>query len=479
MRYSPTIFRSRHLAAAPAGPRNTGPVGEAGADGDSWYSDLYGGGPDVNPALSGSAKFGVYDEMRKGSASVKSLLLYPTLTVRSAHWQLEPADAADPVALLIRDCAAWQFGLNGQDGRLAGSFDRMLRHDLTMLDFGAAISETVWGANLETWVDADGDPHPIRPIVKIGPRMPATISKFKRRPDGTVASVEQSLPNTRPIPGENVVHMLWEEEADRWDGVSMLRPAWLPWRLQKQLSIGAGIGYDRYMLGLLAIWHPDNPGAATDADLIGENYRSNEHSYVRLPGKRDDPWGIDILNGAATIADPVPLLRYFAEQIAEAGMQQFTKLGMTDTGSRAVGEVQQDPFFLAVQTLAGYLRLEIGRQRIRRFVIRNFGDEAANRYMPNLTVSKIRARSVEVVTNAIAAGADAGMDFTDDASVAYFRELLGMPAGDLAHDRGRARTRLVEQGFDPDAVDATIAALRRRPREGEPLTGGPAGTNGG
>jgi hypothetical protein len=75
-------------------------------------------------------------------------------------------------------------------------------------------------------------------------------------------------------------------------------------------------------------------------------------------------------------------------------MLQFARQGFGQTGARATAETQIDPYFLAVQELADYVRRERARQVIRRFVEVNFGQEAAETRTPLLTVSKIQARSI-------------------------------------------------------------------------------------
>lgn len=86
MRLAPTLFRpSRSLATVATGPLDA-PKGEAGSEGYALLADLQGGGPDVNPELTGHAKQHVYDEMRKTDPTIKSLLWFFQLPIRSANW---------------------------------------------------------------------------------------------------------------------------------------------------------------------------------------------------------------------------------------------------------------------------------------------------------------------------------------------------------------------------------------------------------
>lgn len=451
------ISRQRELAAQKP------PEGTHGKDGDSWYADVLAGGPDVNPALSGRAKYQVYDEMRKTDASVRSALWLVKLPIRSAHWTIEPAggEHAEPEDLLVADALAWQFGLPDREGRDQGgrfdlSFDELLQQALLCLDFGAFFEELVWD-DVAEWRDADGDAHLLRPLARLAPRFPSTVQKIETDPrTGRIRSLEQLLPGTSPIPGEKLSAIVLEREGSNWYGQALLRPMWGPWRLKKALMVAAGMGWDRFAAGTPVVRYPAG-GSQNDkrlAEEIGRNYRQHERGYVALEGPRPlaenagAGWDIEILNGSQTLADPVPLLRWYSGQIAAAAIQQFSELGNTSTGNRALGETLVDPFFLAVQAVAKQIALDRMRQVIRRFVDVNFGPEYD---VPQLTVSKIQARNVAVLTSAIGSLAAAGLNFTDRETQDDLRDVLELRH--LPEDIGVERTPVVPRegdGLQPD-----------------------------
>lgn len=461
---APRLFRA--YQAAPSGDLNQPAAGEAGADGDSWLLDMLGGGPDVNPELTGLAKFRVYDEMRKTDATVKSTLMFRKLPIRAAHWGLNPRSKGDGLDLLIRDYCACNLGLAGEDGWLDLSWDETLQQALQMLEFGPSFEELVWG-DIRSWRDADGDEHLVRPLVRLAPR-PATSIQRVKRDRGRIVEVRQSTPNTTPIPGEKVVYMVFEREGDRWDGVSLLRAAWGPWRLKKALMIAAGIGWDRFASGLPVVYHPDTEEGVEKAKNIGRNVRQHERGYVHLPkqagaAKEDADYILDIMGGAQTLADPVPLLRFFSEQIAEAGMQQAMRQGLGQTGARATAEAQIDPGFLAVQADAEYVRMERSRQVIRKLVEVNFGAEAAEKRSPILTVSKIQARSVQVLADAISVLEPLGLVLVNQGTIDDVHEVLGLPAPDWDEeqlaDAGIPRQALLDAMQNAGVDSATLARV--------------------
>lgn len=462
----PRLFRG--YAAAPQGDVNAPPAGEAGADGDELLEKLSAGGPDVNPELTGAAKFAVYDEMRKTDATIKSTLHFVKLPVRSASWGLNPADET-PEAKVVRDFCAWNLGLEEHDGELDLSWDETLQNGLTMLDFGACIEELVWG-DVRTWRDADGDEHLVRPLARLAPRLPTTIQEVHRKA-GVVTKVKQNLPNTDPIPGEKISHLVWEREGARWDGVSLIRPAWGPWTLKKHILIVTGIGWDRFATGLPVIYHPATADGEQTAKSIGRNIRTHERGYVHFPsegpgmnGRPESDWFLEVLNAAQTIADPTPLLKYLSDQEAEVGLANFARQGLGETGARATAEAQIDPYYLAVEALAQGIRRERSRQVLRKLVEVNFGSELAMTHCPTLTVSKIRARNVQVIANAIAVLSEAGFAFTDREAEDDVREMLALPRlpNDLDRQgipRDRLEAILQGLGLDPETLAQIVAAL--------------------
>lgn len=484
MRLRSTLLR--RYTDLPAGDLSSTIGGTAGADGDVWLGDLAAGGPDVNPALSGQAKFAVYDEMAKTDPGIKGLLLLFSLTARSAVWGLSPAAEGDPVAQAVRDFVAWDLGLEGKVGELDVSFGSTVAQAFEMaLRDGPSLEELVWD-DVREWRDADGDAHLVRPLARLAPRPASTIASVERDTKGRIGRVTQRLANTRPIPAEKLCLFVAMPEAGRWDGVSLLRPAWGPWRIKKELLIAAGIGWDRFAMGLPVVWHPDTPGGEAKARSIGRSIRSHERSYVNFPlpsgGGRDAAeWGLEILNAAATLADPTPLLRFVSEQIAEAGLQQFTKLGVTDTGSRAVGDVQAEAFYMAVSAFANELARERSRQVIRRLVALNFGEQIAELATPTLTVSKIASRNVETISRALSYLSAAGFTFTDRDAVDDVRDLLGFARlPDELHDSGIPRGELerILKGLGLDsqtfadivnALPPDIGVARNRTAEGTGL----------
>lgn len=425
------VHAGRDMAALPVSTERQPAASVYGADGDSWYLDVLAGGPDVNPLLTGRAKYETYNEMRLSDPTVRSSLWMFKLPIRQASWKVEPA-SEDPVDVTVAECIAWQFGLGDDEnaGRLNLTWDESLQQALLFLDWGAMFEEIVWG-DVETWVDADGDPHLIRPIAQLAPRFPSTVIQVRRdHVSGEILEVVQDLPGTLPIPGEDVLHYALDREGRNWWGVSLLRPMYGPWKLKKALEITGAIGWDRFAIGTPIVRYPKGGGdtARQQAEQIGRNYRSHERGYVVLEGAAaagnvPADWDVELKNGSGTLADPSVLIRLYDEQIATAGLQMFTRLGMTGQGSRAVGEVLSDPFYMGVQAVAKHVVAVRMKRAVRRFVDVNFGRDVS---LPRLSVSKIQSKNVPVMARAIADLSAAGLTFTDPDTQNDIRDQLDL-----------------------------------------------------
>jgi hypothetical protein len=205
MRFEPTFFNRRDYATGPGGAPNDPPSGESGVDSESWYSHIRGGGPDVNPELTGSQKFDVYSEMAKTETSIKALQMFWSLPVKAAVWGINPKAAdglsePDALAVAIRDSVNAQFGIEQRDDSwLDLSWKELTGQALKqLLTMGPCIEEYVWD-DVRSWVDADGDSHLIRPLARVALRPARTITDV-HMVKGRVTKVEQAFsPNAAPI----------------------------------------------------------------------------------------------------------------------------------------------------------------------------------------------------------------------------------------------------------------------------------------
>jgi len=442
--------------------------GAVGVDGESYesYTLAYAGGPDVNPALSGRAKYALYNEMRRSDPAISGQLYLQKLPIRQAVWSLEPA-STDGEDQLVCDTLARQFGLNGENQELDLSWDQQLQQALLLLDWGAMGEELIWGEPTE-WTLDEGKTVYLRPLLRLAPRAPSSIALITENPIyGRIDQIAQDLPGAKPIPGDKLQWFAYEKEGRNWYGNSFMRPLYGPWKLKRSLLVASAIAWDRWASGIPVVRHP--VGQEAEAEKIGRSVRTHERAYVRMPNGEE--WDFSIENGGQGMADPTPLLRIYDEQIAIRGAAQFSVLGRTATGSRATADVQVQPYYEGLRSLAGQIAGDKMKQTFRQFVDVNFGE---NYELPKLTFSKLGRLPVDTIAQAAANLHAAGLTFDDRDTQNAIRDILELP--DLPENLKPSIDALpdpLQQALTPMSPSVPLAAIqdaRRLPREGEGLT---------
>lgn len=410
---------------APASREGRPAPTEVGSEGVSFYTSLGGAANlEAAPELRSRTRYRIYDQMRYSDSVVRGLLWTLKLPIRAAEWSVTAA-SEDPMDLAVADAVRWNLGLDGEPGAIRGGWQGLLAQTLLFLDYGSITGELVWGEP-EEWFDGDGERHLLIPVAKVGRRLPHSIIEYRpappRSPDVFGGIVQAHAPK-RVIPGDRVLHSVLEPESEPTTGVSLIRPSYGPWKLKRQLLISSAVAYDRHAGGIPVVRYPTGSNGFSRASRIGRDLRTHERAYVTLEGTAEEGWNVDILSGAGSLADPVPLLRFYNEEIVTGGLAQAMRLGTSDTGARAVGEVLVEPLYLAITAWAQQVATDLTDQLVRRFVQTNFG----NVDVPRLTFSRITRQNVEVVTRAIADLSSAGMNFTDRAVQDEVRDLMGLP----------------------------------------------------
>jgi hypothetical protein len=448
--------------------------------------DLWMGGQDENPDLSGRLKYDTFKQMRTEDPAVRSLSWLYKLPIRSAEWQIVPCeyDPGGPAMAEARaDFANWQFGLPPYSSpRLDLTWDELNQQDLLYLDYGAMGAELVWAAQggkvkLESWTDADGDVHQVQCLDRLLPIFPATVAEIQTdEQTGLISRIRQDTTGSTGleptwIPGSKLWWLTNEREGIKWFGESLLRAAYGPWKLKRQVMLAGVIGFDRFANPIPMGRHAATPQAKQAMEQVLRALRSHERAYVTVEGPPPERGGdteITLLQAAqGGVVDPTPLLRWMDEQIAKAGLEQFSALGTTQQGSRAVGEVLSDPYYLAVSAVAKAIAQARMRWVLRRLWDRNFGEQVP---IPEIVASKIQGRNVAVMARALADLSAAGLTFADRETQDDIRDIL-----DLRHLPDVAET----VGNLPPEIGISKVELPPQqtvPAEGGPLPGVPATT---
>ena len=372
---------------------------------------------EVNPDMLGGVRYLNLDRMVMTDPVVAGMLAGIELPISGTAWDVVPA-SDDPWDKMVAEACEVQLGLGDHDDAwLAGGWDALLANALLHLQYGSITLAFRWRDKPLSWTTEDGFTRDILPIDKISPRFPHRLSEYVGGDDpGTpLKSVRQDGVKGL-LDGNRLIHLVLNPQLSRFTGMSVLRPAYGSYKLKRKMLVSAAVGYDRFAAGTPVVRSPGTGNAEEErlARAMGRGYKNHEKSYFWLTGKKPGPneagWDIEILNGSGTLADPIPQLRHYDEQMVSAALSRFFMLGSTDTGSRAVGEVLSEPFYMALNWHAHRIGKELTAQLLAKFVKVNFGADTS---VPRIVPGTIQQKNLAARGAFIQQAESAGVTFAD------------------------------------------------------------------
>jgi len=371
----------------------------------------------------------VYDRMRRGDAQIAGVLRSIFLPLRRAPWRIDPNGASDEV---VRHVAAdLNLPIIGDDhtvqlSRISRRFswNQHLRMALLHLAYGHMSFETVYR------IDAG-----MAYIDRLSPRMPSTIGRIDVDRSGRLVGIGQyptMVPGVNggqptnvddsgmvPIKADRLVWYANDVEGAAWQGTSLLRSAYGLWLLkQRALRVNA-IKDERNGLGI-----PIYEGAVGEQNLaagqtIANQLRAGEDVGAAVPnGARLTMAGV-----SGSLPRILDSIAYYDEGIARSVLAQFLQLGMTKTGSRALGDSFIDFFKLSLDAVADQVGDDATAQIIEPLVDLNWG--------PGEQAPKLASAEVDIETDlppdSLIALAEANIVQIDDDLENYTRERFNLP----------------------------------------------------
>jgi len=377
------------------------------------------------PELRWPLNVSVYDKMRRQDAQVISVIRAVTLPILRTPWRVDP-NGADPQVV---DLVADDLGLPvvGQGPRPVlrtrdrFSWQHHLRLALLMETFGHAFFEQVYRI--------EGDRARLR---KLAYRPPTTLSAINVAADGGLVSIEQHM-GKKPITVDRLVAYVNEREGGGWLGQSFLRPAYKFWLLKDRLlRIGAqtidrnGLGVPIYTASELHDTVRGNDRIVREQEEIAKGlelarkFRSGEHAGAAIPhGATLRLAGVD-----GKLPDPMPVIKYYDEQIARAVLAHFLNLGGDQsTGSYALGDTFADFFVSSLQATAMDVADTTTAHVVEDLVDVNWGEQEP---APKLVWDEIGSHQA-ATSNAIKELVDSGALTPDQGLETFLRERYGLP----------------------------------------------------
>lgn len=378
---------------------------EVGATGTSFFRGLIKN-DEFNKELTGQRGAKNYNLMRKTDAQVGAILRVLKLPLLSATWFIECDD--EKVEAFLREALFERL-----------HWHTILRHMLLALDFGYEVLEKVYAVDAgKIW------------LRKLAHRQQDTIWQWDVDESDDLRGIVQQVRKgehyrTIPIPIEKLVLVVFDQEGNNFEGVSVLRHVYKHWFIKDGIYKIDAIAHERFGVGVPVVTAPEGytPEARDAAIEMCKKYRAGEQAHMFLP----PGWEFRIEgSGNASRYNPLPSIKHHDEMISRAVLAQFLNLGTTETGSRSLGDSFQDLYMFSLRSVADQICDVANGQIIRPLLDFNFAGSrtvhAALRY------TDMDTKPPAAIMTALNTGVSAGIITPDDELEDWARDLLDAPA---------------------------------------------------
>lgn len=381
---------------------STEPIGVVGT---SFFTGMLRDQQEYNAKLQPPGAFLTYERMRRSDADIAAALLACKLPIRAADYQVvpgieenEPGFAlADEIADLVRDNLLGGMEYESPEGlKTSQSMESVIDNSMLSLDFGVAAHEAIYR------VDSDA----VR-VARLAPRMPYTFFRFWPGKDGeTLTALEQQGYRGGEwvdvkVPIQNLSLFTYQKEGANYWGRSILRTAYKHWYMKEQLERIDALAAEKNGLGVPDIEMGPNFTKEDRADAVAWVQKLAAHELtgiVKPPG-----WKFALQGVTGQTHNTLESIRYHSEMISRSVLAMFLTLGTTQSGARALGEIQTDFFKLSLESLAWMIADTLNTTVVRRLVDYNFpGAKVAGKVpYPTFQFSKILAADINKVMEVI------------------------------------------------------------------------------
>jgi hypothetical protein len=397
---------------------------------------------ELNPDLQGQRGLEVFDKMYWTDPDVRKNVWMIINLLISATWSVEPygKDEASPKDQEAAEYVRWALFENmrpGWKGHLAEALPVMFRSGFSPFE--------------HLWENTEWNGREVIAPRKLDLRLPRTIERFLQENGELVAIEQQLMDRTVRLPAEDLLYYRVGAEGDNWEGRSLLRPAYKPWFLKDKIERLDAIKQERQAVGVPVCYPPRqaSPDQVEGMEEVMANLRSGEQAFVVMPGPKADTmdaevaqehgWTLEILGHKQTeSSDTKPSLEYHSDKIAAALLAEFMRLGQggASGGSRAVGQVQQNPFLQAAEALSSVVESVVNDGLVTRMVALNFEVEGP----PKLVMSLVDDTSLNELAEYVSALVEKGALHPDDELEDFLRDRADLPPADPQARKDRVET---------------------------------------
>lgn len=233
-------------------------------------------------------------------------------------------------------------------------------------------------------------------------RRQETLYKWGQDKNGRVTSFQQQVSTgvrsgvLNPIPLTKCIHVVADDSEGSPEGMSCLRPMYIPLAMVKQIRLLYGIALERG--AGLPVVEFEQAGLEPSAEVIAaideifSGLRMNEKSGIRMPaGMKFRFAELPGVNGR----DYRDAIQFFQVWALAAGLADFVALGTGQTGSFALGKDKSELFLLALNGFQDKLLTALNRQAVPRLF--RYNDFGKLTDIPRLTLPAVRKYDLEAL----------------------------------------------------------------------------------
>lgn len=369
--------------------------------------------------LRGRQGIAVYREMSDNDPVIGASITIMEQTIRKVTWFIEPQGNSG------LDMRAAEF-LEGNMNDMSHTWDDMMTEILTYFVFGWAWMEIVYklrkGDVRDPKRKSKFDDGKIG-WRKIALRLQPSFYRWDIDDTGGIQGLVQNPAPSfdfRHIPIGKSVLFRTRKIGNNPEGRSVLRNAYRPWFIKKNIEEIEAIGIERDLIGLPVMKPPEgfdieskeNEGVKQAVQNLLYALRRDEQDGIFLP----PGWELDVL-GAGKVTrrqfDIDKVIARYDKRTAMSTLTQTIMLGADRVGSFALSKTQTDDFFLVAAQ--GYM---IGiAETLNKFLVpelfkRNpeFAGLVKDNKQPRLVPGKISAPNLTEVSQFVKDVSDAGFD---------------------------------------------------------------------
>lgn len=395
------------------------------------------------PELTWPRSVGTYTQMRTDS-QVSALFMATLLGVMKFKWSIDPNGCDE--AMVRKYSTDYNLPILGDKTfkrlrqKRRFSFKDHMRKAFYAGIYGHYYFEQVGK------IHDDGMWH----LRKLAERPPRTIQDFVVASDGGLISIIQNISKSGAywgslpeIPVDRLVGYVWEQEGTNWAGRSWFRDIYKNWLIKDRLIRIDAVNHERAGGVPYIEAHPGATQAEIDQlNAMARHFRIGDTSGGAVPS------GAKLVIAKGTNSSVIESIKYHDEAMARKFMLMIMQLGMTESGSRALGNTFIDFWGHGLSTIADWFKDTFNEHVIEDDVDWNYGEEVDQ--VPLLTYEYDPEFVVTDLTTAI----DKKLIEVDDELEFYARKEMGLP------EKGTPRISAV------DKFDAEQKASQAQPSGG-------------